>query len=391
MGTVCAFLLEAVGEETASRGDSWQGLPRNCPAATGFPVVGAGWRRPSQENRWAGPRALRHARVMDLHPVRADDAVRVRLLRDLLNAGRVVDAPWEHLETEATLRRELRHSWDGEPGRWFLAGAAQDPDGYVGVYASDYDNLDLAWLVLGILPERRRAGRGRAALEAAFDVCRAMDRPLVGIVGWESEVTRRFAQAHGFEQRSQDILRRLFPRELDAGLLDALAAEATAAAGEYELLRFAGAVPDDLLEPIAVLTESINDAPLDDLEMEDEKFPVERIRAYEQAQAAGGWQLRRLVARHRGTGALAGHTVTAVDRERPTIGDQHDTAVARNHRGHRLGLLLKAEMLRWLAEEEPQLETVDTWNAESNGPMVAVNERLGHRVMGRELQFQRRC
>ena len=48
-------------------------------------------------------------------------------------------------------------------------------------------------------------------------------------------------------------------------------------------------------------------------------------------------------------------------------------------------------MLRWLADEEPQLETVDTWNAESNGPMVAVNERLGYRVMGRELQFQRRC
>ena len=48
-------------------------------------------------------------------------------------------------------------------------------------------------------------------------------------------------------------------------------------------------------------------------------------------------------------------------------------------------------MLRWLAEIEPQLETLDTWNAESNDHMIGVNERLGYRVMGRELQFQRRA
>jgi hypothetical protein len=63
--------------------------------------------------------------------------------------------------------------------------------------------------------------------------------------------------------------------------------------------------------------------------------------------------------------------------------------VVRDHRGHRLGLLLKAGMLLWLAETEPQLESVDTWNAESNDHMIAVNEQLGYRVMGRGLQFQR--
>jgi len=97
----------------------------------------------------------------------------------------------------------------------------------------------------------------------------------------------------------------------------------------------------------------------------------------------------RVLLRHKETGALGGHTVIAVESQRPEVGDQHDTAVAAAHRGHRLGLLLKAGMLLWLAEEEPQLATVDTWNAESNGPMVAVNERLGYRVLGRALQFQR--
>ena len=117
-------------------------------------------------------------------------------------------------------------------------------------------------------------------------------------------------------------------------------------------------------------------------------FTAERVRAYEQAQIDSGFRFYRIVARHRDSGELAGLSVVTVDREDPRIGDQQDTSVVRSHRGHRLGQLLKADMMRWLAEVEPQLETVDTFNAESNDHMVAVNERLGYRVMGRELQFQ---
>ena len=46
-------------------------------------------------------------------------------------------------------------------------------------------------------------------------------------------------------------------------------------------------------------------------------------------------------------------------------------------------------MLRWLREDEPQLLTVDTWNAESNDHMIGVNEILGYQVMGREWAYQR--
>ena len=43
----------------------------------------------------------------------------------------------------------------------------------------------------------------------------------------------------------------------------------------------------------------------------------------------------------------------------------------------------------WLREVEPQLGPIDTWNAESNDHMIAVNELIGYRVMGRELEFQK--
>ena len=119
--------------------------------------------------------------------------------------------------------------------------------------------------------------------------------------------------------------------------------------------------------------------------MEDEVFTAERIRAYEDAQIDGGLRLYRIVARHRVSGELAGHTVVAVDARTRASATSTTPRSSAAHRGHRLGQLLKADMMRWLAEVEPQLETVDTFNAESNDHMVAVNERLGYRVMGREL------
>ena len=95
-------------------------------------------------------------------------------------------------------------------------------------------------------------------------------------------------------------------------------------------------------------------------------------------------------ARHRGSGALAGHTLVTVDAESPQLAHQDDTSVVRAHRGHRLGLLLKAGMMLWLAEAEPQIVSIDTGNSESNDHMILVNDRLGYRAMGRELSFQRK-
>lgn len=121
-----------------------------------------------------------------------------------------------------------------------------------------------------------------------------------------------------------------------------------------------------------------------------EAFTPERVQAYERSTIRARHRLCRVVARHLESGYLAGHSVVAVDTERPQLAHQTDTSVRRAHRGHRLGLLLKAGMVRWLASEEPQIESLDTWNAESNDHMIAINERLRYRVVGRELAFQGR-
>ena len=115
------------------------------------------------------------------------------------------------------------------------------------------------------------------------------------------------------------------------------------------------------------------------LEFEDEVFDLARMRDAERAHELRGERVRRVIARHRATGEVAGHTYLVVRPWAPREAGQWDTSVAAPHRGHRLGFALKIEMLRWLAEEEPRVEVVETWNNTDNTPMISVNEALGYR------------
>ena len=89
-----------------------------------------------------------------------------------------------------------------------------------------------------------------------------------------------------------------------------------------------------------------------------------------------------LAAFHDDTGDMAALTVVTVDPDVPDWGHQQITAVTKAHRGHRLGLLVKTAMLGWLAETEPRLEHIETWNAGANQHMIAINESLGYTASG---------
>src|SRR5436190_18177047 len=89
-----------------------------------------------------------------------------------------------------------------------------------------------------------------------------------------------------------------------------------------------------------------------------------------------------VAARHDDTGELAALTEISVDPGEPGWGFQVYTVVARNHRGHGLGLLLKIAMMELLATTETQLERIVTWNDQGNTHMIAVNEAMGYTVLG---------
>jgi len=307
----------------------------------------------------------------------------------LLDAARAVDSPHELPATVASFTADLRHGWDGDRS---ISAFARDKRGRVTglaqIFFTPWDNTHLGYLEVTVDPLVRRRGLGRKLFEAGVERIREEGRTLVLIDGSDHAASVAFADAMGLDRASEEVQRRLQLTTLDWTRLDHEFGEAGDRARDYELLQMPGGTPDGMLTAIARMTEAINDAPTDDLQIEDEVFSPERLRAFEAAQEARGRRLYRLVVRHGAAGELAGHTMVGIDNERPWHGWQYDTSVLRTHRGHRLGLLLKIGMVRWLAEEEPQLRTLDTWNASSNAHMIRVNEVLGYEVLARAISWQ---
>jgi GNAT superfamily N-acetyltransferase len=326
---------------------------------------------------------------MEIHRFGPDDADRLRQYVDVVNTARAVDSPWQRPATLLSEEGRFRYGWDGEVEAPYV-GLDGDLPVVVGrVATTDYDNLHLAWLGVQVHADHRRRGHGTAMLEALVGETRARGRTSIGIDGWDDESVRGFAAVHGLVEKSSAIQRRQLPAELDWAEIERLHKEASAAASAYDLVRREGRTPDAELEELAVMASAINDAPTDDLDIEDEVFSADRMRGYESAQLDRGHRMFRTFARHRDTGELAGHSVVVVDGERPEYAEQHDTSVVAAHRGHKLGLLLKTDMNLWLRDVQPQITEISTWNAASNDFMIAVNEAIGYRVMGRELEFQK--
>ncbi len=326
---------------------------------------------------------------MNLQRLDADDAAAVAAALSFHQATHAADAPWDPPHTLRGFVSSLRYGWDGEPGEAWLLFEDGQVTGSLHLHFSQRDNTHMAGLGVSVHPDKRREGRGRALFEEGLARVRASGRRLVTTGTLDAEAPAAFATAMGFNRASIEVQRRQDLTEVDPARVEELRAHAAEAARDYTLIRLDGPVPDDLLDEVAEMSAAINDAPTDDLDIEDEVFDAKRVRGFEAAQEAAGNKLYHLIARLGTDGPLAGHTVVGRPVEQPEWAWQWDTAVLGAHRGHRLGMLLKADMVLWLLAAEPEIRWLDTWNAESNSHMIAVNEALGYRIVTRHLGWQR--
>ncbi len=320
----------------------------------------------------------------DLDPQLAASGAAVR------EAVRASDTPHLPPTTLSNFTAIMQHGWDGDLPLTAVAHEDGRVVAYVVVDLPHWDNTHLGAISVEVDPLARRRGIGRMLFDAGVERVRSEGRKVVLSDSFEGTPGEKFLETMGFERASVAVQRRQDPATVDWPHLDRLYAEAEAKSADYELVRLPGETPAEMLADVGRMAESINDAPTDDLDIEDEAFPADRIRAMELAQEARGRRNYRLLARHRSSGEFAGHTVVAVEVEQPWSSWQLDTSVARSHRGHRLGQLLKIAMLHWMRDEEPQVRSLITWNAESNDHMVGINELLGYTPIGRGIECQRR-
>lgn len=284
----------------------------------------------------------------------------------------------------------LQHGNNGRPvDAVWVVGSPADPVGWGLVELPFLDNLDMASLRAIVTPAQRRAGIGTTLLEQMTGFAREHERTKLTTMAWRGTDGIGFLDARGFDTAGQHpyAVRRVDLHE-DPNRWDRLYAEAARAAEDYELVRVTGPADETMIPDLVALHDAINDAPADE-GMEPDAWDADRVRAYDASMTRRHQTTYRVLARAVDTGEWAGMSLLCVDEFAPAIAFQEDTTVVRRHRGHRLGLLMKSEMLRWLGAERPEVAATDTWNATDNHHMIAVNERLGSRVIATNVGYRR--
>ncbi|MYS07452.1 GNAT family N-acetyltransferase [Streptomyces sp. SID6041] len=237
----------------------------------------------------------------------------------------------------------------------------------------------LAELELHVTPERRRSGVGSLLLATAVGAAREEGRRSLVAAAPGEGPAGAFCAARGF--------RRVLA--FDHLLLDvarADTAEADAEHAGYELVGWTGTVPDALAEAFASAKNAMNDMPTGDMDYGSQTWTADRVRAMAEVLADRGDLLLTIAAL--GKGEMAGYTEIVIRSGETERAQQYDTAVAPAHRGHGLGLWLKAEMVRRLRAEHPGIGEVETDNAQENTHMLAVNRSLGFRFHRSTHEYQ---
>jgi GNAT superfamily N-acetyltransferase len=237
-----------------------------------------------------------------------------------------------------------------------------------------------------VRPASRRRGAGTALLRHEVERARANGRTMLRGGAPVGSAGDAFARQAGAEASLVDARRIQDLRKIPPGVVASLRATAADAAAGYTLVSWMGPTPGEHLAQVAAGFNAMNDAP-HSADREDDIWDAQRVR--DRADAAvreGCLRGYSIAAIAESTGEMAGLTQVFVDPEYPDWGHQGVTAVTRPHRGHRLGLLIKAAMLEWLATEEPKLERIATDNAATNKYMIAVNETLGYELIKPDVQ-----
>jgi GNAT superfamily N-acetyltransferase len=320
---------------------------------------------------------------LDLDP--AEEAAGV------FNAAQEADGVGLPPRSGPSMLKYLQLQSDGTPvdGLWVARSEGRMVAGAI-LQLPRLENTDSALLRGAVLPEARRQGFGRALVDEALGLARDAGRHKVYSGAFDGSPGGTALAAMGFVSLGTvDAVRRVELGIDSATRWKQLYDDASARAGDYELLRLVGPTPPDMLESLVGLHEAINDAPPDDPDLEGDRWSTDRVTAYDRAMAGRSQTVYRVLARRRASGEWAGMSMLCVDEFSPSVAFQEDTSVVRKHRGHRLGLLMKADMLRWLSQERPEVGATITWNATSNHHMIAVNEMLGATVVARHANYRK--
>lgn len=295
-----------------------------------------------------------------------------------------------------------------EPRRMLVARVAGEIVGRARYETLAGDDADSAWITVQVLPEFRGIGIGiGTALADTAEAIAMTDGKAKSLVytpipdtdgermpsptGFGSisiTADARFLLKRGYRLEQVERMSRL-PLPVP-GIGDLLAEAIVRSGTDYRLHYWINRTPQRWLADQAMLgTRMSTDAPTAGLEEPEDVWTVERvIEAGERNERSPRSRVVAAV-EHILSERLVGFTALSVPLQVHRPVEQYATLVLREHRGHRLGMLLKVANLEHLARERPGHPSVITFNAEENSHMLDVNVAVGFAPMAIESAWRK--
>ncbi|WP_309102079.1 GNAT family N-acetyltransferase [Microbacterium sp.] len=289
------------------------------------------------------------------------------------------------LETADTLHTGFVARRDGVPVGMVTIDFPQEEGARTAVFdllvAAEHWGRGVEQALLSYAENEARA-RGRSILQT-WTLHRAIesDRMLIPVTGWGRIPANPLSEFYldsglSLEQveRNSELDLRRDPEPLRRALADAQ----RAAGDDYRTIAWLLPTPPELRDGYAaVLSRLSTDAPSGDLEIDEEKWDAERVVRRDRQLTGGGQMVSVAAVEHVPSGRIVAYNELLIGPDRAGVTHQFGTLVLNEHRGHRLGTIVKcANLLRW-RELTPDSPRVSTFNAEENRPMLDINEAIG--------------
>ena len=247
-------------------------------------------------------------------------------------------------------------------------------------------NENLCQFDMSILPEFRRNGLGTKLFQKIISFSE-FNKKTILLTNTSEESGKNFLKKVGFSLALAGKQNRLLFSDINWEMMQHWVDEGRKRNPESKMMFF-DSVPEDLIIPYSkVYTETMNQQPFGELEISDLITTPELLRKREKEFAELSI-IPVTAITIESNGDISGLTEFFYNSNTGEILQQGLTGVKNEYRGRGLGKWLKAALIIKIKEIYPEIKIVKTGNAESNAPMLSINERMGFKVFKEDIMCQ---